>query len=74
MTTFYSNFIQTLLLLNFLLLNMVPTLTTEQRTKLIQGTFEGVHMFLPDCMGNSPRQQAYLELIALLAKEGGYSP
>ena len=74
MTTVYSNFIQTWLLLKFLLLDMVPTLTTEQRTKVIQGTFESVHMFLPDCMGNSPRQQAYLELIALLAKEGGYSP
>jgi len=53
---------------------MVPTLMTKQRIKLIQGTFEGMHTFLPDCMGIGLRQQAYLELITVLVKEGVYSP
>ena len=61
-------------MLNLPLLDMAPTLTTEQRAKLIQGAFEGTHTFLPHWMGNGLRQQAYLELIAMLAKEGAYSP
>jgi cytidine deaminase len=53
---------------------MAPTLTTEQRTKLILGALEGTHAFLPDCMGNGLRHQSYLELVAMLAKERAYSP
>jgi len=47
---------------------------TEQRIKLVQGAFEGTHAFLPDCMGIGLRQRAYLKLIAVLVKEGVYSP
>ena len=49
---------------------MVPTLTTEQRAELIQGAFEGTHTFLPDWMGNGLSSK----LIAMLAKDGAYSP